>query len=467
MPKGNHLNLKFKTKVLILMSIGFNFILLPLICYNINIVGETIYKVNSTNKYLKTSGLSGKIFINGTSDWVDFKNAGNCSGEGTYSDPYIIKDLVIDGGNTGSCIHIENSDAYFRIENCTLYNSGESFYDYDAGIRLFNVTNSYLIKNNCSKNYCGIFTYYGINNSIFQNSIVNNQIGIYGYGECIISKNNITNNLYGILGSGEFYGSGEYIISKNNITNNLLGIGAHYYVNISLNNVDYNKECGILLMWGFNNSVSYNSVKYNDGIGIFLDEAVYNTISHNNCSNNKGNGIHLEGAIYPWDDYTQSCMYNVISENIVNNNSCGIMLNITQENHIINNSINNNKNGGLELYFSRETQILNNQINENYYGIKIVESILNDVFQNTINHNYFGIFINSSYGNEITYNIMHYNRKCFTETDDCIGDNIYENNDCIEIQDNSLNWIILFTVITVISFLGLVIIILLLRHKRT
>lgn len=440
------MNLKLKTKVIILMSIGFNFILLPIICYNINIDGDTIYKVSSTNKSLKTSELSGKIFINGTSDWVDFKNAGNCSGEGTYSDPYVIEDLIINGGSIGSCIQIENSDAYFRIENCTLYNSGENFFNYDAGIRLTNVSNGYLIKNNCSKNFCGIL-YFGNNNSIFQNSIVNNQIGIFGSGECIISKNNITNNLYGILG--------------------------HYYMNISLNNVDYNKGCGIYLTWGFNNSVTYNSVKYNDGIGIFLDEANYNTISYNNCSNNKGNGIHLEGRIEtmitPWDDplYVQSCASNMISENIVNNNSCGVMLNITKENYIINNSINKNKNGGLELYFSRETLISNNQINENYYGIKIVESILNDIFQNTINYNYYGVFIDSSYGNEITYNILHYNRKCFTETDDCIGDNIYENNDCIEIQDNSLNWIIPFTVITIISFLGVVIIILLLRHKRT
>lgn len=441
------MNLKFKTKVIIFMIFGINFVLLPLICYNINIDGEAIYKVNSTNKFLKTSESSGKIFINGASDWVDFKNAGNCSGEGTYSDPYVIEDLIINGGNTGSCIRIENSEAYFRIENCTLYNSGKNFFNYDAGIRLQNVSNGYLIKNNCSKNFCGIF-HYGNNNSIFQNSIVNNQIGIYELGECIISKNNITNNnLCGIYGIGD--------------------------LNISLNNVDYNKGWGIRLAWGSNNSVTYNSVKYNDGIGIFLDEAVYNTISHNNCSNNKGNGIHLEGRIdtmiTPWDDplYVQSCMYNVISENIVNNNFCGIMLNITKENNIINNSLNNNKNGGLELYFSREIQISNNQINENYYGIKIVESILNNVFQNTINYNYYGISLfNSSYGNQITDNILHYNRKCYTESDDSKGYNIYENNDCIEIKDNNiLIWIIPLTAIIILS--GLAIIILLLRHKRT
>jgi hypothetical protein len=81
------------------MIIIINNILLPLISYNFNIDGEIINKIRSTNEFLKTSEVSGKIFINGTSDWVDFKNAGKCSGEGTYSIPYVIEDLVIDGGN--------------------------------------------------------------------------------------------------------------------------------------------------------------------------------------------------------------------------------------------------------------------------------------------------------------------------------------------------------------------------------
>jgi len=419
------------------MIIIINNILLPLISYNFNIDGEIINKIRSTNEFLKTSEVSGKIFINGTSDWVDFKNAGKCSGEGTYSIPYVIEDLVIDGGNTGSCIHIENSDAYFRIENCTLYNSGKSIYDTDAGIRLINVSNSYLVKNNCSRNYCGIF-FYGNNNSIFQNNIINNQIGIAGAGKCTISKNNITNNLCGIFG--------------------------YYDMNISLNNVDYNEECGIWINWGYNNSISYNSIKNNNGKGIFLDDAHYNTISSNDCSNNKDNGIHLEGMIDPWGEPLQACTNNWITENIVNNNLCGIMINITQENHITNNTINSNNNGGIELYYSRDIQISDNQINENYYGIKMVESIRNDVFQNTINHNYYGITLISSDANEIIDNILHYNRICYTETDDCLS-NTYENNDCIEIKDDSLNWMILLGVISIVSFLA--IIILLLHHKRT
>lgn len=46
---------------------------------------------------------------------ADAKTAGICTGQGTYSDPYVIQDLVIDAGESGSCILIENSNDYFKI----------------------------------------------------------------------------------------------------------------------------------------------------------------------------------------------------------------------------------------------------------------------------------------------------------------------------------------------------------------
>ena len=89
-----------------------------------------------------------KIVINNgngsTYNWSVAKADGICTGNGTYSEPYIIEDLVIDAGGSGSCISIENSDVYFIIENCTLYNSGGY---YTAGIKLSYVDNSQLINN--------------------------------------------------------------------------------------------------------------------------------------------------------------------------------------------------------------------------------------------------------------------------------------------------------------------------------
>ena len=71
---------------------------------------------------VKLSKVSGKIHIDGNSGWVDFRDAGNCTGSGTYSDPYVIEDLEIDAAGVGSPIWIENSDVYFKIEDCIVYN---------------------------------------------------------------------------------------------------------------------------------------------------------------------------------------------------------------------------------------------------------------------------------------------------------------------------------------------------------
>ena len=61
---------------------------------------------------MNISAVSGKIHIDGNSGWDAFKAAGNCTGNGTYSMPYVIEDLVIGDGGLGSCILIENSDVY-------------------------------------------------------------------------------------------------------------------------------------------------------------------------------------------------------------------------------------------------------------------------------------------------------------------------------------------------------------------
>ena len=75
----------------------------------------------------KTSMISGKIHIN--NNWSAAKAAGICTGNGTYSEPYIIEDLEIDAGGSGSGILIENSDVYVKIENCTVSDSENSLFE--------------------------------------------------------------------------------------------------------------------------------------------------------------------------------------------------------------------------------------------------------------------------------------------------------------------------------------------------
>jgi parallel beta-helix repeat protein len=87
-------------------------------------------------------------------------------------DPYIIENIVIDGQNSGSCITIRNSHVFFIIRNCTLYNSGWSWSNWDSGIKLINTRNGKLLNNNCSyNNGNGILEICGNNNNFSKNTV--------------------------------------------------------------------------------------------------------------------------------------------------------------------------------------------------------------------------------------------------------------------------------------------------------
>jgi parallel beta-helix repeat protein len=174
--------MKLKLKIISLMILGTVFVLSPIIKGNFNFTtgisdksSEYGDEITLDNENLKISEVSGKIHILGDQGWVDFHDEGNCSGSGIFNDPYVIKDLVIDGEGSGSCILIENSKVYFRIENCTVFNS-------DKGIELNNVNNGSIFINNCSYNNGWGIHLIGNSNNISNNYISNNyQAGIYVY----------------------------------------------------------------------------------------------------------------------------------------------------------------------------------------------------------------------------------------------------------------------------------------------
>ena len=148
-----------------------------------------------------------------------------CSGSGTSDDPYIIENVIIDGKSSGSCITIRNSDAYFIIKNCTLYNSGWSIFNWDAAVKLINTRNGKLLNNNCSFNKgCGILQIFCFNNNLSKNLInCNSHYGIYSWlsDKNIIQENKISyNEINGIY----FWFSDKNNISQNDIDFNQNGI---------------------------------------------------------------------------------------------------------------------------------------------------------------------------------------------------------------------------------------------------
>jgi parallel beta-helix repeat protein len=198
---------------------------------------------------LKISAVSEKIHID--NNWTAAKAAGICTGSGSYSDPYVIQNLEIDGEGWEYCIWIENSNVYFKIEKCSLFNSLSIWY---GGIRLSNVNNSQIIDNNCYNNRQGIYVSGGYNNIISGNTLNNNTIGIVSSGNKhnVFSGNTIyDNNQQGILANGNEHN----VFSGNTILNNEIGI--YMYSEIGKINTGFN-------------TISGNIINYNENYGIVI-----------------------------------------------------------------------------------------------------------------------------------------------------------------------------------------------------
>ena len=153
-----------KSTISLVLIIGFLFIF-PLSANILLVSRESHSKSEFTSHGLKTSANSGKIYIN--NNWTATKTAGICTGDGTVSDPYLIEDKVIDAGGIGNGISIENTTEYFRIQNCTLYNSGLNFND--AGINLNITQNGVFINNTMYNNSQGMSIYKSLNLKIIRN----------------------------------------------------------------------------------------------------------------------------------------------------------------------------------------------------------------------------------------------------------------------------------------------------------
>ncbi len=267
--------IKAKIRILIIVSLLFAFS--PIINNWLKFNAENDEKssenndvINVDTENLKGSEISERILIIGNSGWLDFKNDSHCTGSGTYHDPYMIKNLVIDGEGSGSCIWIESSNVHFKIENCRLYNAGEHY----AGIFLSGVENSRIIHNDCSSNTMGIHLV-----------------------EC---------NYNTILGN--FFNSNECGIDLSDCYNNT----------ISENIANYNTYSGMFLTSCDNNVISGNTAKNNSYWGICLDRSNYNKISGNVASNNEIGMYFLKFINFY---LFVGCHDNNISGNIVNSNN--------------------------------------------------------------------------------------------------------------------------------------------------
>jgi parallel beta-helix repeat protein len=278
---------------------------------------------------LKSAEISSPIHIN--NNWSAAKTAGICSGSGIHSDPYVIKDLVINGGGLRRCIFIEYTNAHFMILNCTLFNSKypeDPFGIARSGIFLDHVYNGQLINNTCFSNEYGIFLTMSFSIIIKGNILYENEFGIYidlgRYNE--ISNNKFySTGLYGL----QLHACDDSIVSRNLVTECNTGIWLQYCSrNTVSRNLVNNTVQGIYLTVCENSNVSVNYVSENTHSGIHLSESYNNEISKNTYNNNNFNGIFMVNSDF-----------NSISRNSASNNEYGIYLDNSNNNTVSENKL--------------------------------------------------------------------------------------------------------------------------------
>ncbi len=255
-------------------------------------------------------------------NWVWARTRIWCSGSGTAGDPYFIKDLIINGKFSTSGIDIQNSSAYFVLQNVTVQNVSTA--GLRGGIYLWNATNGIINASKIQNNLdFGIILRHSANTTlILSNTITNNSVGgIYVDGHCYnstLQNNTIRDNLgCGILLAND---AGNHTIRDNLIFNSTLSgillstnVGNNTLINntISRNNAD-----GIRIWTGSSdNELWGNVINNNTGDGInFNANSRRNHVGTNFIENNTNRGIAIDDS----SNDNQIHVNNTFRANLIN-----------------------------------------------------------------------------------------------------------------------------------------------------
>lgn len=309
-----------------------------------------------------------------------------CTGGGSINNPYIIKNVTINGNNTGSCVHIRNSIKYFIIRNCAFYNSGSG--TNDAGVKLYLVENGKI--NNCkivNNNNYGILLYQSKNNVISNNSIkYNDDIQLYLNYEC--DDNEIFDNF---LGFGQSFGLEIHDHSDNNIIlHNSFG---EHQLDEALR---VRELC-------YNNVIKKNT--FNLSRLSIRQESFYTIIESNEFLKT---GISLMGA----------SQFSQVFNNNITQGGYGISVDDSFYNNIYNNTLKNN-NRGINLFFPGYNTISHNIIIHNDIGLRtMLYASFNNITHNYFKYNDIAIKIGGGQNNLIYYNWMEQSRSWHAEDRD-------------------------------------------------
>ena len=219
-------------------------------------------------------------------NWTVANETDWCSGSGTWGDPYLIENMVINASAspTGAGIFVENStNVYFTIRNVTIFETTN-------GIRLENTNNGAIINNSLSDNLdSGISLVNCVNNTISRNKLINNGVqGIHLEWYCndneILENDVWDNNIYGI-NIEDF--CERNLIYNNTVENRLTSLqdyGIRLDSNCDQNNISSNlikdlNNYGIILVTSDQTFVSNNQI-IDCGTGFYMLIALQSQITN-------------------------------------------------------------------------------------------------------------------------------------------------------------------------------------------
>lgn len=439
---------------LIIIFIGLTF-LLPFgykVFFNQNFTFNS--GVNNEYYLLKSSVSVSPIFINGSGTgvgahnwtWVESQTWFD-SGNGSWNNPYLIKDISIDGSEANTCFEVVDSNKYFTLDNCFLGSSGSAP---QAGLIMENVNNSEIINGNIRFNDGD-----GINLTSCTNINITNTYISYneGNGATFTSVNYATlyiNYIEGNLADGIYVeNSGNITLQENYIdSNSFRGANFNFVNHIYLleNTIQGNDHEGIMMQLVNNSLISGNKVKYNRGDGLIFG-GVNNKIIDNTFNYNYVNGITSR-----YYNLLDSCHDNTFQKNEMNGNGeFGMELMLSTDNIIIENSMNDNELVGFDSQYGDNNNVTGNIINNNEgnYGIYLENSDNNTIAENQIIGQKGTIYQGSCSGNIIINNIYEILKNIFIEiSDQTFSSDFFnitlfihdENNSGITVDSIQMEW---------------------------
>jgi parallel beta-helix repeat protein len=347
--------------------------------------------INEPNNLKQAGFWNNFTFLHITNlNWTIANETDWCSGSGTWDDPFLIENMVINASDSpiGYGIFIENSiNDYFKIENVTIFEATD-------GIRLENTNNGDLINNTLSDNIgSGISMVNCVNNTISRNNLINNEwSGINLTSNCM--NNRIIGNT-AINDGSTMQDNGIYLgnyCDNNYIMGNLIYDNRFYGINI----IDHCEENII-----FNNTIQ-NFATNQQWYGIYIQNYCHqNTISLNLFEDlNYGICLVSSDQNTVTDNYFVECgtgMWMVINYqtnitgNTISGGSTGFLFSACDEGEIVNNFINNTANCAIRIMINCD----NNEFYENIIKDNINLGIQLDSPSDTNNKVYKNSFISN------------------------------------------------------------------------